>query len=72
VFMPASSPNGKSRVMMQLWLEADVISTDLMTVTIARGIPHVWKTATPPANCAEPICTPPLGADPRLMHLGGH
>jgi hypothetical protein len=33
VLMPAGSANGKSRVTMQLWLEPDVISTDLTTGT---------------------------------------
>jgi|SRR5580693_2088966 hypothetical protein len=33
VLMPATSANGKSRVTMQLWLEPDVISTDLTTGT---------------------------------------
>jgi|SRR5271166_458251 len=31
VLMPAGSANGQSRVTMQLWLEPDMISTDLTT-----------------------------------------
>jgi hypothetical protein len=33
VLMPAHSANGKSKVTMQLWLEPDMISTDLQTGT---------------------------------------
>jgi hypothetical protein len=29
VLMPAGSANGQSRVTMQLWLESDMITTDL-------------------------------------------
>jgi hypothetical protein len=28
VLMPAGSANGKSKITMQLWLEADMITTD--------------------------------------------
>jgi hypothetical protein len=31
--MPARSANGKSKVTMQLWLEPDMIHTDLQTDT---------------------------------------
>jgi hypothetical protein len=33
VLMPARSANGKSKVTMQLWLEPDMIHTDLQTDT---------------------------------------
>ena len=31
VLMPASSANGQSSITMQLWLEPDMITTDLTT-----------------------------------------
>lgn len=73
VLMPADSANGQSSVTMQLWLEPELITTDLTgrsrNTRRSRGIPQVSNTVTPASTVPSLVVrsNPPMPAKRRTV-----